>query len=344
MSLWLTRGGKHGEYEQRFLVDGRVYLTWEEVDRDLEPIGDTQELGQLLTEIYPDAPKGRITQNTGQIWAFVKKMKIGDWVALPSKLKPVIHFAEITGPYVFDPAAENAYRHYHTVKWIETDVPRSNVEQDILYSLGAFSTVCQIKRNDAEKRVRAMAESGWKKMDSLKIAPRKPDRDGDEDAEVEFDLELLARDQIAKLISAKFTGHRMAILVDAVLRIQGYTTHVSPEGPDKGVDILAAPGPLGFGQPRLAVQVKSGDSPIDRPTMDQLIGTMQNFQADQGLLVSWGGFKSSVDKEKALQFFRVRLWDQQELINQILMNYTELDEDLRVELPLKRIWSIAETE
>ena len=78
--------------------------------------------------------------------------------------------------------------------------------------------------------------------------------------------------------------------------------------------------------------------------MDQLIGTMQNFQADQGLLVSWGGFKSSVDKEKALQFFRVRLWDQQELINQILMNYTELDEDLRVELPLKRIWSIAETE
>ena len=45
--------------------------------------------------------------------------------------------------------------------------------------------------------------------------------------------------------------------------------------------------------------MKSGDSAIDRPTLDQLIGTMQNVQAHQGLLVSWAGFKSSVDKEKA---------------------------------------------
>ena len=78
--------------------------------------------------------------------------------------------------------------------------------------------------------------------------------------------------------------------------------------------------------------------------MDQLIGTMQNVQADQGLFVSWGGFKSSVDKEKARQFFRVRLWDQQALIDQILENYDKLDEDLRAELPLKRIWTVAQTE
>ena len=39
----------------------------------------------------------------------------------------------------------------------------------------------------------------------------------------------------------------MARLVDAVLRAQGYTTYLSPEGPDKGIDILAAPEPMGFG-------------------------------------------------------------------------------------------------
>ena len=54
--------------------------------------------------------------------------------------------------------------------------------------------------------------------------------------------------------------------------------------------------------------------------------------------------KSSVDKEKATQFFRVRLWDQQVLIEQILANYEKLDESLRADLPLKRIWTIAETE
>jgi len=104
------------------------------------------------------------------------------------------------------------------------------------------------------------------------------------------DLAQLARDEIAKIIIRRYKGH------------------VSPEGPDKGVDILAAPGPLGFGTPRLCVQVKSGDAPVDRPTLDQLIGVVQNVNADQGLLVSWGGFESSVDKETATQFFRVRLW------------------------------------
>jgi restriction system protein len=71
---------------------------------------------------------------------------------------------------------------------------------------------------------------------------------------------------------------------------------------------------------------------------------MRNFSADQGLFVSWGGFKTSVDKEKARQFFSVRLWDQQALIDQILENYDKLDEELRVELPLKRIWTVAQTE
>jgi hypothetical protein len=37
-----------------------------------------------------------------------------------------------------------------------------------------------------------------------------------------------------------------------------------------------------------------GDSPVDSSTLHRLIGTMQNVQAAQGLLVSSGGFKSWV--------------------------------------------------
>ncbi len=127
----------------------------------------------------------------------------------------------------------------------------------------------------------------------------------------------------------------------AEIKAQGYATFTSPPGPDKGVDILAAPGPLGFGRPRICVQVKSQESPVDTPTLNQLIGSMQNVQAEQGLLVSWGGFNASVDREVAAQFFRVRLWDQDALINQVLEHYERLDEDLRAELPLKRIWTVA---
>ena len=83
---------------------------------------------------------------------------------------------------------------------------------------------------------------------------------------------------------------------------------------------------------------------MDLPTLNQLIGSMQNVQADQGLLVAWGGFKSSIDKEAQTQFFRVRLWDQDDLIEQLLDQYDKLPEDLRAELPLKRVWTVAATE
>ncbi len=177
-------------------------------------------------------------------------------------------------------------------------------------------------------------------MPGVGRAPEQPGEDPD-NPDVPTDLARLARDEIAKVIITKFKGHGMERLVDAILRAQGYTTHVSPEGPDKGVDILAATGPLGFREPRLCVQVKSTDSPIDHPTLSQLVGTMQAVQAQQGLLVSWGGFKSSVEKERAAQFFRVRLWDQDDLIDQLLAHYDILDDDIRAELPLKRFWAVA---
>lgn len=294
----------------------------------------------LLEKIYPDAPYRRITNNASQIWPAVHDMKPGDWIVTPSKLKPAaLHFAEITDAYKYDSTAADPFYHFLGVKWIATDIPRSIFDKDLLYSFGAIMTICQIRRNDAEARVRAMAKAGWKKAG---IRPPKSDDETPPDESV--DLERLARDEIAKLIDQKFKGHGLARLVEAILKAQGYTTYLSPEGPDKGVDILAAPGPLGFGNPRLCVQVKSSDSPVDSPTLNQLIGAMQNVQADQGLLVSWGGFKSSIDKEIPAQFFRVRLWDQDTLIAELLANYDKIDEDLRAEIPLKRIWTITTTE
>ena len=342
MALWMVRAGRFGEFEQRFLDTDRVYITWSGLKYDLSKISSKIELRELLQKVYPSYGLKKAINYTGQILPFVNEMTPGDWVVVPSKLKSAIHIAEIQGPYIFDSSAENPYYHHRDVNWVARDVPRSNFKQDLLYSFGAFMTICRIERNDAEKRVRLMAASGWKPEASTSTGGG-GGSDG-EDSQLPVDLERLARDQIAKAIIRKYKGHGLARLVDAVLRAQGYVTYVSPEGPDKGIDILAAPGPLGFGKPRLCVQVKSGDSPVDLPTMNQLIGSMQNVQADHGLLVSWGGFKSSVDKEAPVQFFRVRLWDQDKLIDELMAHYIELDEDFRADLPLKRIWTLADQE
>ncbi len=71
---------------------------------------------------------------------------------------------------------------------------------------------------------------------------------------------------------------------------------------------------------------------------------MQNFHAEQGLLVAWGGFKPTVMKELPAQFFRVRLWNQQQLIDELVADYDKLDPDIRAEIPLKRIWTLATEE
>ena len=338
MALWLIRAGKYGQSEQKYLQENRVNLRWGNLNSDLRQVPSRDEIKSLLREQMPEATEGKIANGAGQVWAFARSMNVGDWFVLPSKLKRVVHVGKIASELKYADDLGN----YREVEWLETDVPRSNFDQDLLYSFGAFMTYCQIHRNDAEARVKQMAQNGWQSSRPQTPKPVSDAENGEDTAAI--DIETMARDQIARLIMAQFKGHGLAQLVDALLRAQGYTTFVSPEGPDKGIDILAAPGPLGFGDPRICVQVKSGSSPLDRPTLDQLIGTMQNVQAQQGLLVSWGGFKSSVEKEKAQQFFRVRLWDQDELIDQILEHYEKLDEDLRTDLPLKRIWTIAEPE
>jgi restriction system protein len=341
MPLWLVRAGKHGEHEEKFLTEDRIYLTWEGLSHDLSRVTDRAELDRLLADVYGSFSVAARRNFAAQIWAFSHRMKPGDWVAIPSKRKPVFNIGEITGNYAFDASAEDPYYHSRSIRWIGEDVPRTNFGQDLLYSFGAIMTICQIERNDAEKRVRAMQANGWKPETTERLTVATIESSGTSE---EVELEQLARDQIARLILQRFKGHGLERLVEAVLKAQGYTTYHSPAGADGGVDLLAAPGPLGFAQPRICVQVKSHETPVDHPTFSQLLGTMQGVGAEQGLLVSWGGFKSSVERVTAQHFFRVRLWNQNELISQVLEHYDRLDEEIRAELPLKRIWTVAAPE
>lgn len=338
MSIWLCRTGRHYEHEGKFLDENRIYLTWGELDVDLGKLKNQKELMAILKHIYPKATQAHRAYS-GQIWTFSHRMSPDDWVCVPSKRK-TIHICQITGKYTFTPNAENPYYHYRDVEWLEMDIPRINFDQDILNALNACMTICQIKRNDAEKRVRAMQCNGWKSV-GIKVKPMHEDETTDEITSSDFDLEQTARDHLARLIFAQYNGHRLESLVEAILKAQGFSTYHSGKGADGGIDILAAPGILGFDKPRICVQVKSQNTPLERPVLDQLVGTMQHVQADQGLLVCWGGFKPTIKKEEARLFFSVRLWDQNDLIDQFLENYDKLDEDIRAEIPLKHIWVVA---
>lgn len=337
MALWLVRGGSEGEHEEKFLSESRVYVTWDGLNVDLHKL-EWDALLNTLHEVYDDAGKGRITNWASQLYPFAHEMTKGDWIVMPRKGRSVIAIAEIESDYQYNPSGEDPYFHFRAVRWLKTDIPKSNFDQDVLYSFGAFMTICRLQRNDAESRVRAMAGNAWKPTSTGSIVSEGASATLSA-TEGRLDIEQIARDSISKRIIARFKGHGMARLVEAILKAQGYVTYRSPEGPDKGIDILAAQGPLGFGHPRICVQVKSGGT-VDHPTLSQLVGAMNGVQAEQGLLVSWDGFKSTVEKEIATQFFRVRLWRQDTLIDELLGAYDQLDPAIRAELPLKRIWTL----
>lgn len=342
MSVWLFRAGKNGEFENKFLSDNRVYLTWNDLNFDLSKIKEKQDLYKTLVSHYSLEKEKTAINWASQIWPIAHRMKKGDWVVLPSKINRSIHFGEIIGDYVFDESLGSPYYHYRDIKWFATDIPRGNFDQDILYSLGAFMTVCKIHKNDAEARLKEMYKNGWKINKILTSV--EPIDDDEVTSQAPIDLNEFIFDRISERIIRKFKGHEMETLVEEILKAKGFTTYRSPEGADHGVDILASAETLGFGSPRICVQVKSTDGTVDRPTLDQLIGTMSNFNADFGLLVSWSGFKNSVIKEIPKQFFKVRLWDSKKIIEEIFENYDKLSDDIKAEIPLKRVWMLNEDE
>ena len=334
MALGLCRAGKFGQYETKFIEDNAIYCTWGGLDWDMSKITDRGLFKDEVRRTYPEAKEGNVTASTGQLWSFSRRIEIGDIVALPSKIKRVIYFGEIQSDYAYKPE-DLLYQHSRNVKWLK-EIPRENIEKDILYSLGSVLTICKIERNNAEQRIRELLSKTTMVIKTGE--PETPDDNPIEDDDV--DIEEAALQEIADTLIAKYKGHGLATVVAAILEAKGYQTYVSPPGPDNGVDILASQGTLGFDPPRICVQVKSGDGPLERTVLDQLIGAMSNHKADFGMLVSWGGFKSSISREEANQFFKVRLWTHKEIIQEFLLHYEKLPEEIRDSIPLKNIWII----
>ena len=328
MSLWLVRAGRHGEQEQGALDSSVVTIGWNELP-DLSGMKTKSELTRLYMQIHPMAKKNQVANEVGQVWRFAREIQVGDLVALPLKTQAAIAIGRVEGSYEYRELADNI-KHIRRVKWLKT-MRRSAFDQDILYSLGAFMTVCRIKRHDAENRVVRLLES-------------EEQPEAEEPAEViteeTVDIEESARDQITKYIGARFRGHDFARLVEAILHAQGFITRRSSPGPDGGIDILAASGPLGFSKPWLCVQVKSSSSQVDVRVLRELQGVMSRVRAGQGLLVAWGGFNGACVKEASDAFFAIRLWDQGTLLGEVFKYYERFDDALKAELPLKKIWAL----
>lgn len=346
---WLIRAGRAGEREQWALTHGVSGGGFAEV-ADLTPATTRDAVAALVAGAFTGSATATIQNFTAQVWALRERIGVGDLVVMPLKNTPHVAVGRVTGGYEFRDDEDRALRHVRPVEWLRTDVPRTAIKQDLLYSLGAFLTVCEVKRNDAAHRIAAIATTGVDpgaragrvgqsgKPDGptlLAVDDLSPDTQG-------VDVEQYALDRVSSRLIETFAGHKMQHLVAAVLTAEGFTCSVPDVGPDQGVDVLAGTGPLGLDAPRLVVQVKSEAGAVGSAVVQQLLGAMNSHQAQQGLLFAWGGVTKQADQLLAAQYFRVRVWSSSDLLGAIFRTYDRLPEEIRTELPLKRVWTLVE--
>jgi restriction system protein len=85
MAVWLVRAGSHGEFEQKFLQENRIYLTWDYLNYPLDKLDSRNTLINILSQFDLDAKERKLVNHASQIWPFAFDMQLGDRVSSPSK-------------------------------------------------------------------------------------------------------------------------------------------------------------------------------------------------------------------------------------------------------------------
>lgn len=339
MKVWLVRGGKYGETESLGLDNGEAAIGFSEVS-DIRQAGSREDIARLIRANDKAATDGNVINRSAQLYAFAHRIEKGDLIVMPLKSKSKIAIGIAGAGYQYM-SERSVGKHAIKVDWRKQDIPRSSFKQDLLHSFGAFMTVCQIKRNNALSRVKTVMEGKADPGDAtLEVEPS----DDSQGSMSETDLTAAINDQITRYIQSHFSGHGFARLVAAILAADDYDAKVSPPGPDGGVDILAGKGFLGLDSPNLVVQVKSGSSASDVAVYRNLQGAMQSYNAELGLLVSWGGFTRAAEAEARTKHFQIRLWDQSDVLSALFRTYHRFPEEMKAELPLTRSWLLVQAE
>ena len=328
MAVWVIKGGRSGEHEDAFLTKGVVSLGFD-LQQSIADFADRDALRAIAES----------RNGADQMWRFYQEIATGDLVVLPRKRTNQVALGRISGPYAYQPeTVSQNVPHVRAVSWEVTDIPRSNFDRDLLNSFGSLMTLSQPGAPNAESRIYHTASIYRETVptDLLPLSSENSVTVSDAaDFQEEIDLEQEIKDRIIARLRQKFAGARLEHLVASILRATGYQVLQTRKGADGGIDILAGKGDLGFGEPRLCVQVKGRTDQVNLSEYDRLRGNINTFRAQHGLLVSLGGFTKPVHDRNEESFFEIRLWGPDDVARQLLDTYDALPQDIRSDIPLR---------
>ena len=344
MTVWVVRAGRRGEDAQSVIDDGISAVDFNLPQSALEFATREALQEHLSNNTYADESSQSAASAARQLWTFANEIRVGDFVVQPQRRPKVISIGEVSGPYQFRP--EQKRPHTRPVEWKATAIPRHAFDADLLEATGRRPTVFPVNVADAEARINLVVERRANSSASPEAEPAVasfgtlPPADFEDQSVLEEQIE----DRILEHIRQKFPGVRLEYLVASILRASGYNALETRRGPDGGVDVVAGRGEMGFDQPRLCVQVKSGGEPVGLHEYDRLRGNIESYGADHGLLISLGDFTRSVRNANESSFFKIRLWGPYEIVAKLLETYDQLPEAIRQDVPLRNRRILVETD
>ena len=158
MTAWVVRGGRDNVWVTDFLDRGGIWISYG-VTENLAKWNRLDDLRKLYLKERPNEQPRTATSNATQLRDFRDGIKIGDLIITPHGPKGPIAIGEATGEYEYRPPEHTDVVHLRRVKWIHKQIPKDTLDNDLQKSINAAGAIFRTRATDAEKRLRAIAET-----------------------------------------------------------------------------------------------------------------------------------------------------------------------------------------
>jgi restriction system protein len=328
--MWIVRnpGGRHADE----MVDQKIVsIGWSELG-DLSRCKTPEEFYDAVRMGYPGIRPQGVVNAGRQLYKFFHEMQIGDCVVTYDSSRRIYHVGNIVSDAEHDTKASQDYMaNRRSVEW-KREVSRDGLSLAAKNSLGSTLTIFQ-------PSVEAQHEILSAEASIAEVAKELPPTILSVEVETEDPLES-ALENSKELIKDKMVRlhwQEMQRLVAGLLRAMGYKTRISPEGADRGKDIIASPDALMLEHPRIFVEVKHRSGSMGAPEVRKFIGGRDPIN-DRCVYVSTGGFTKEAQYEAERSRVPITLVDSDEMVDLLIAYYDEADSETRALLPLKKTY------
>lgn len=312
----------------------QVAIGWKTLAEQALEGANRQDLQRLYRQFEPQSKNGRIVTGASQVWRFVNEIKVDDWVVSYSPSNRTYLIGQIQSPAKYQQDNQDLnIALIRDVKWQEREILRDTLSANCRNSLGSILTVFELSKEIADE---LLAISSSLKNQTIQTTEIEPTNILADEQNNNFqEIEMQAIEYIKDLINA-LDWDEMQELVAGVLRAMGYQTQISPQGMDRGKDIVASPDGFGFEHPRIIVEVKHRNGRIGSQDIRSFLGG--RHKDDRGLYVSTGGFSKDARYEAERANIPLVLWTLDELTRTLLQYYEKLDIEAQRFIPLKKVY------